>query len=163
MSRFYIKGYHWPHIIFFGLTPLLAVAGVIWRLTDGGIPGATWILAVSMLALCGLSTTGGYHRLFSHKSYRAAWPIRLFYLLFGAGAFQGSARWWCCEHRYHHLYTDTERDPYGINKGFWHAHLGWLFTKDQEPPNFDNVKDLDEDPLIRWQARYFPRLAVLMG
>lgn len=161
--KFYFRGYHWPHILFFGLTPLLAIAGVVWRLFDGGIPGATWILAVSMLALCGLSTTAGYHRLFSHRSYRAAWPARLFYLLFGAGAFQGSVRWWCCEHRYHHLYTDTERDPYGINKGFWYAHLGWLFTKDQDPSDYSNVKDLDEDPLVRWQARFFPWLAVLMG
>ncbi len=161
----YYKGCHWPHILFFVSTPLVATAGIIWRLTigAGGLPGATWILAFVMLVFCGLSTTAGYHRLFAHKTFQARLPVRLFYLFFGAGAFQGSVRWWACEHRYHHLYTDTANDPYGINKGFWHAHIGWLFTKDQEPPDFSNVKDLDQDRWIRWQDRLFPLLALLAG
>lgn len=159
----YYEGYHWPHIVFFCLTPPLAVAGVLWVVSQGGPHWATWILAALMLVFCGLSTTAGYHRLFAHKSYRARFPIRLFYLLFGAGAFQGSVRWWASEHRYHHLYTDTAQDPYGINKGFWHAHIGWLFTKDQEPPNYQNVKDLDQDRWIRWQDQVFALLAVLIG
>lgn len=159
----YYKGYHWPHIIFFSLTPIAAVGGVVWLTVNGGIPGATWALTGLMFLLCGLGVTAGYHRLFTHKSYRATWPVRLFYLVFGGAAFEGSARWWACEHRYHHLFTDTAKDPYGINKGFWHAHIGWLFTADQEPPCYDNVKDLDRDPLIRFQARFYPILAVLVG
>lgn len=162
MKLSYYKGYHWPHILFFTLTPLVAIGGITWRIVIG-TPWGTWVLALVMLALCGLSTTGGYHRLFSHKSYQAGLPLRLFYLLFGAAAFEGSVRWWACGHRTHHLYTDTQQDPYGINKGFWHAHIGWLFTKDQEPPNFDHVKDLDQDPWILLQDRFFPMLAVLVG
>jgi len=161
-SAFY-KGYHWPHILFFGFTPLLAAGGIVWVFLAGGPHGATWVLTLLMFLACGISTTGGYHRCFSHQSYSATLPVRLFYLLFGAGSFEGSARWWVCQHRYHHLYTDTEKDPYGINKGFWHAHIGWLFNKDQNPPSFDNVKDLDQDLLFRLQHRFFPVLAVGVG
>ncbi|MDO8643584.1 MAG: acyl-CoA desaturase, partial [bacterium] len=158
----YYKGLHWPHLLFFTLTPLVAIASGFWIGLNGGFHWGTVLLALAMLIFCGLSTTGGYHRLFAHKSYRAKWPVRLFFLLFGAAAFQGSARWWASGHRIHHKKTDTEQDPYGINKGFWFAHIGWLFTKDQEAP-CDNVADLDKDFLIRWQARLFPLLAVGIG
>ena len=159
----YYKGYHWPHILFFTLTPLVAVVSVIWLQQTTGLRWETSLLACVMLVLAGLSTTAGYHRLFSHKSYQARLPVRLFFLLFGAAAFQGSVRWWASGHRNHHLYTDTEKDPYGINKGFWYAHIGWLFTKDQDISDFDNVRDLDADSWIRLQARLFPVLAVLIG
>ncbi len=159
----YIKGYHWPHILFFTLTPIVAIAGTAGLLWFRGIPWQTWVLAGTLFLACGFSITGGYHRLFAHKSYQARWPVLLLYLLFGAGAFEGSALWWACQHRFHHQYTDTSKDPYGINKGFWYAHIGWLFTEDQDPPNYSNVQDLEKDALVRFQKKFFIPLSVLMG
>ena len=159
----YYKGLHWPHILFFTLTPVIAVISILWISLTTGLRWETGLLALVMLILAGLSTTAGYHRLFSHKTYEARWPARLFFLLFGAAAFQGSVRWWASGHRNHHLYTDTPKDPYGINKGFWYAHIGWLFTHDQEISHFENVKDLDADAWIRWQDRLFPLVAVGIG
>lgn len=161
--RVYWKGYHWPHVLFFTLTPLAAVVAVTWVVWNGGPHWGTWVLSAVMLFACGLATSGGYHRLFTHRTYKASWPVRLAYLFFGAASLQGSARWWACQHRYHHAYVDTDRDPYGINKGFWYAHIGWLFTQDQEPLSFENVRDLDQDPLIRWQHRFYPLIAVCTG
>ncbi len=161
--KMYIRGYHWPHILFFSASPIISIVSVSWLVAHGGPHWATWILAVVLLFATGMGTTAGYHRLFSHKSYQAKWAVRLLYLLFGGAAFEGSARWWACQHRIHHHHIDTGQDPYGINKGFWHAHIGWLFVQDQEPPNFDNIKDLDQDPLVRLQDRFYAPLAILIG
>ena len=50
----------------------------------------------------------------------------------GAAAVEGSARWWSRDHRAHHKYVDTEKDPYAATKGFFFAHCGWMFSK-QDP------------------------------
>ena len=87
-------------------TPILAIVGVIWYSINYGISwGEISILFVMYLA-SGLSITAGYHRLFSHRSHSASLPLRLFYAIFGAAAFQNSAIKWCSDHRRHHLKTD---------------------------------------------------------
>ncbi len=154
----------WVNLVFFVLSPFVAVIGTIWVIKNGGIHWATWILTLGMLYACGLSITAGYHRLFSHRTYQASWPARLFFILFGAGALEGSARWWCQEHRDHHRYVDTEKDPYGINKGFWYAHIGWLLTTEHdEKRGYGNIKDLKLDPLIRVQDKYYAVFSIFMG
>ena len=83
--------------------------------------GLDWfqvVLFFAMLAACGFSVTLGYHRLFSHITFQASWPIRLFTLIFGAGAFENSVLMWASEHRRHHKHVDHDDDPYCISKGF---------------------------------------------
>lgn len=67
--------------------------------------------------------TAGYHRLWSHTSYSATLPLRIFLAAFGAGAIEGSIRWWSRDHRAHHRYTDTDKDPYSVRKGLWYSHV----------------------------------------
>jgi stearoyl-CoA desaturase (delta-9 desaturase) len=117
----------------------------------------------ALLAASGFSVTLGYHRLFSHLTFRAKWPVRLFVLIFGASAFENSVLMWASEHRRHHKHVDHEEDPYDISKGFFHAHIGWLLFKLLPQPPFDNVNDLKKDPWIMWQHRYIHLLAVLIG
>ena len=74
-------------------------------------------------------TSAGYHRLFAHRCYTASTPLRVWWMLLGAGAFEGSVRWWSRDHRAHHRYVDTDKDPYAIIKGFWYAHVGWMLVK----------------------------------
>jgi stearoyl-CoA desaturase (Delta-9 desaturase) len=114
------------------------------------------------MALCTISNTGGYHRLFAHRAYRSAWGVRLFYLLFGAASGQGSSLQWSSDHRTHHAHTDEALDPHNVKKGFWWAHVGWLLYR-SPPPDFRNVKDLQEDPLIRFQHRFYLPLAAGIG
>ncbi|HET8761258.1 MAG TPA: fatty acid desaturase, partial [Nitrospiria bacterium] len=114
------------------------------------------------MAATGLSITGGYHRLFSHQSYQTTAPVRAFYLIFGAAACQNSALKWSSDHRYHHLYVDQDRDPYNIGRGFFWAHIGWIFFK-RSAYDFSNVQDLKKDPLVVWQNRYYVPLAIGVG
>lgn len=120
-------------------------------------------LFAAFFAATGLSITVGYHRLFSHLSFKASWPVRFFTLLFGAAAFENSAMNWAADHRRHHRHVDHDEDPYDISKGFFHAHIGWILFR--YPPDTSLVwaKDLQRDPLVVWQHRYYVPIAILVG
>lgn len=121
---------------------------------------------VAMAYVTGLSITIGYHRLFAHRAFRAAWPVRLATLVFGAAAFEGSALRWASEHRYHHRFTDQEGhpyDPHSIKRGFFHAHMGWLLRYREPELPLTNVSDIDGDPLVRLQDRLYVPLALAFG
>ena len=145
---------NWLNIVFLLGTLLIALIGTPWYLLKVGLG---WPEAVTFLVLwmfVGLSVTAGYHRLFAHKTYQAAWPVRLFFLVFGAGALENSILNWAADHRVHHAHVDEDRDPYNIQKGFWWAHIGWIFFENEPIPQ-SVVRDLAEDPLVRWQDRYY--------
>jgi stearoyl-CoA desaturase (delta-9 desaturase) len=123
-----------------------------------------WTVGLGFLwfALCGLAITGGYHRLFSHPTYKANRLLRAFYLFFGAASAQNSALKWSCDHRVHHAKTDTTADPYNIQQGFWWAHIGWVFFEN-EHVDLTVAPDLKADPLIRFQDRHYVLLAIVAG
>jgi stearoyl-CoA desaturase (delta-9 desaturase) len=116
-----------------------------------------------MVAATGFSITAGYHRHFSHGSYRCRRFVKAFYLLFGAAAFQHSALSWSAEHRRHHQYTDGDGDPYDIQRGFLWAHMGWLLFDRPESEDFSNVPDLSADSWMLAQHRYYVPMAILMS
>jgi stearoyl-CoA desaturase (Delta-9 desaturase) len=130
---------------------LTAVPAYIWHF---GLDWFQVVLFFVMFCACGFSITLGYHRLYSHLAFQAHWTVRLFVLIFGAGAFENSALLWTCEHRTHHKHVDHDEDPYDISKGLFHAHIGWLLFKLSPPPPFDNVNDLKKDAMVMWQHRY---------
>ena len=150
----------WVSIVFLLGTFLIALIGTPWYiLTHGlGLPETLTFLGIWLAV--GLSVTGGYHRLFAHKTYQAAWPVRLFFLIFGAGAIENSVLAWAADHRVHHTHVDEERDPYNITKGFWWAHIFWIFFENPTPPSQTIVRDLEADPLVAWQARWYIPIAI---
>lgn len=155
------KAFYWENILALVGTHLLGLAAVAYCI----VVQFSWLtagLGLLWLTLCMLSTTGGYHRLFAHRTYRGAAPLRLFYLLFGAAGGQASVLNWASDHRTHHARTDTDEDPYNIGRGFWWAHVGWLLYRS---PGSDrsNVNDLMADPLVRFQDRHYLSLLLGMG
>eukprot|EP01083_Nonionella_stella_P289221 984276_1 len=116
----------------------------------------TIVLSVIFYLMSGFGITAGYHRLFSHRAYSAHWLLRLFYACFGAAAVQGSIKWWCIGHRAHHRYTDTDRDPYNSERGFFYAHMGWLLLKqDYRRIGRVDIEDLKRDPIVRIQHTFY--------
>ena len=142
--------------------PILAAIGMVWYSMNYGVSGVELGIFGFMYVACGLSITAGYHRLFSHRTHKAAWPLRLFYALFGAGAFQNSAIKWCSDHRRHHLVTDTDDDPYSVLKGFFWAHIGWVMVA-QEEERVEKVDDLQADPILAFQDRHIFLIGFLVG
>jgi stearoyl-CoA desaturase (delta-9 desaturase) len=152
----------WTNILILASAHLLALAAIAWLVF---VQASPWTIGLGLVwfALCGVAITGGYHRLFAHPTYRASWPLRAFYLVFGAAAVQNSALKWSADHRIHHSKTDREEDPYNIRRGFWWAHIGWVFYKDRHPGEPRGVKDLAADALVRWQDRNYVLLAIVVG
>ena len=142
--------------------PLLAIVSVVFYSLKYGISWVEPLIFVGFYLACGLSITAGYHRLFSHRTHKAAWPMRLFYALFGAAAFQNSAIKWCSDHRRHHLKTDEEEDPYTVKKGFMWAHMGWVMV-DQGEEIVEHVEDLQSDKILAWQDRHIFLIGFLVG
>ncbi|GJM07549.1 MAG: fatty acid desaturase [marine bacterium B5-7] len=157
------KHINWTNTLFLTITPLVALIGTTYLVATHQLHWQTWVLAGIFTLLTGLAVTGGYHRLFSHRTYKAHAFVKFLFLFFGAGAFEGSAIEWSTDHRNHHLYVDTEQDPYNINEGFFHAHIGWLIHLDLSKRDFSNVEDLQADPMVAWQHKHFVVLGFFVG
>ena len=143
-------------------TPILAVTSLIYYSMNYGISWFEPVIFFFFYFASGLSITAGYHRLFSHRTHKGEWPLRLFYALFGAAAFQNSAIKWCSDHRRHHLKTDEDEDPYSVTDGFIWAHIGWVMV-DQGDEIVEHVKDLEADKILAWQDRHIFLIGFLVG
>ncbi|MFO1498266.1 MAG: fatty acid desaturase [Verrucomicrobiota bacterium] len=151
---------HWRNSLFLIgtlVTTLSAVPAYIWY---RGMDAFQLGLFLFFFAATGLSITLGYHRLYSHQSFKATWPVRFFTLLFGAAAFENSALCWAADHRRHHKHSDGDDDPYDISKGFFHAHMGWILFRCPPETSLDWVRDLQQDRLVMWQHRYYVPIAL---
>ena len=149
-----VHGKRWNLLNTLFLTGTLALALVLvpWRLATSGLGWSEALVFLAMIFAVGTAISGGYHRLFSHRAYKASWPVRFLFLCFGAAAFENSALKWASDHRVHHQHVDTEKDPYQIGKGFWYAHWTWVMEAKSLP--LAGVADLEKDPLVRWQHRH---------
>lgn len=103
--------------------------------------------------------TASAHRFFSHKSYKAKWPLRVILVIFNSVSWQNSALDWAHDHRVHHKYSDTDADPHNATRGFWFSHTGWLVR--ERHPEFVkkraemDVSDLYADPVCAFQHKYY--------
>lgn len=153
----------WINTVFLLIISLLAVVAAPWYIITHGGNAFLWSMFAFYCIATGMSITLGYHRLFSHLSFKAKWPVRLFTLVFGACAFENSALNWCSDHRRHHKHTDHDDDPYDISQGFFWAHIGWILFKRLPEPPLDNVNDLRKDKLVMWQHRWDKLIALVVG
>ncbi|MET0233283.1 MAG: acyl-CoA desaturase [Kibdelosporangium sp.] len=116
---------------------LIAAVPLLWGW------GLSWLdvgLAVFFFYFSGLGVTVGYHRLFTHNSFKAKRPMRIMLAVMGSMAVQSPPITWVADHRRHHAFSDREGDPHSpwlfgtspwaLARGFWHAHMGWIFERD---------------------------------
>lgn len=103
--------------------------------------------------------TAGSHRLWAHRSYSASLPVRIWLMMMNSIANQGSILQWSTDHRVHHIHVDTDADPHNINRGFFFAHMGWLFSARTdawaEAKKQVEIRDLEEDPVVAIQDKYY--------
>ena len=151
----------WLNVLYIVVVPLVVVPTSVWYIATHGVTWLEFAVAVTMWWATGLSITAGYHRLFSHRGYKASAPVRLFYAVFGAMAGENSVIAWASDHRYHHQHTDTEQDPYSAEKGFWFSHVGWILRGSVWGERYENVPDLRKDPILAWQHKYWLGIAVV--
>ena len=153
---------NWVTAVVFTLTPLAALILVPWYGLTHGYGLSSWLLFAFLLLATGMSITAGYHRLWAHRAYQAHWIVRLFYMVFGTMALQNSVLIWASQHRTHHRFVDdVDRDPYSAKRGFWFSHIGWILRNYPSGENdFTNARDLERDPMVAFQHRWYVPLAV---
>jgi stearoyl-CoA desaturase (delta-9 desaturase) len=154
-----LKSICWTVTLFLILNPIITFALLIPYLIFSDSYTSSQIISITLFGavfavLTNLSITMGYHRLFSHKSYEAHPILQGFLLFIGAGAFQGSALKWSSDHRIHHRFEDTDKDPYNINRGFWHAHMGWMMKHETVSLPI-SAMDLEKNKLVMLQHKYY--------
>jgi len=158
------KKIHWSGALFLCITPPLGLVLTIYHLKTEGFLWPIWLLAVVFYSITASSITGGYHRYFSHRAYKSKTWLKWFWAIWGAAAFQNSIYIWAREHRLHHRYVDTDRDPYTIKKGFFYAHFGWMLIESPPDPDLDVYgRDLAQCPVVQFQHKYYEWIAVLAG
>lgn len=150
----------WENLIWVVVVPILGLIAAAFT----PLQTKTVILATIYHGATGLGITAGYHRLWAHRSYTASRPLKIWLAAVGAGAMQHSIINWSYDHRSHHRYTDTTRDPYSVRKGLLYAHIGWLvFKHDPECQAHADVSDLTNDPIVAWQDYYYSPIAMIMA
>ncbi len=149
--------------------PIVALGFAIWLLWGHGIGIADVLLMAGLYLLTGLGVTVGFHRCFTHRSFRAVPALRVALALAGGMSFQGAVIAWVATHRRHHAFTDRPGDPHspyrygtsigGILRGLFHSHFGWMFRDDPTPVG-RYAPDLLADPVMRAVSAAFPALCV---
>lgn len=126
----------------------------------------TLIWAYICFLVCALGVTAGAHRLWSHRSYKARLPLRIFLAAANSMAFQNDIFEWSRDHRVHHKYSETDADPHNAQRGFFFSHIGWLFVRKHrdviEKGRKLDFSDLLEDPVVSFQRKYYKISVVLM-
>jgi stearoyl-CoA desaturase (delta-9 desaturase) len=123
-------------------------------------------LALGGYALRMFAVTAGFHRYFSHRSYKTSRAFQFVLALLGTASMQNGPLWWASWHRHHHKYSDTARDPHSPRHvGLWRSHLGWVLDGAHDDPILANVKDLVRYPELRFLERHkwLPLIAYALG
>ncbi len=154
---------NWLNALILTTTPPAAVLGLVFYIHGSGFALSDLGIFLTFYALSGMGITAGYHRLLAHRAYQANPVVKFILLGFGASALQNSALSWVSDHRYHHQHTDEPADPYNIQRGFFWAHMGWIFFKPETERVFPNVPDLKKDRIVMWQHRNYLKVAAFFG
>jgi stearoyl-CoA desaturase (delta-9 desaturase) len=134
--------------------PFLALHLLPLAMLWTGVPVRALVMAAVLYFGRMFFITAGYHRYFSHRSYRAGRPVQLLLAVGGTTALQRGPLWWAAHHRHHHRWSDTDRDVHSPIRGFWWSHVGWILCDRYGATDHDAVKDLAKFPELRWLDRH---------
>jgi stearoyl-CoA desaturase (delta-9 desaturase) len=129
--------------------------------------GVTWqalALCVTLYWLRIFAIGAGYHRYFSHRSYSTSRAFQFVLAFMSQTTTQKSVIWWASKHRHHHLYSDTGHDVHSPrHHGFIYSHLGWIFSRKHDEPDFAKVSDLTRYPELMWLHKFEVLPAILLA
>jgi stearoyl-CoA desaturase (delta-9 desaturase) len=141
------RDFGWLVSLPFYAVHVAAVVGVV-------LVGFSWqgvALALGLYYLRMFGVTGGYHRYFSHRTYRTSRAFQFFLAVLAQTSVQKGALWWAAHHRDHHKYSDTPKDPHSYRDyGFWYSHVGWILSTETEDTDYSRIPDMARYPELRW-------------
>jgi stearoyl-CoA desaturase (Delta-9 desaturase) len=145
--------------------PLGLLVFAAWRAWGGALRWSDLVVLAILYPLTGLGVTVGFHRLFTHRSFKTGRALRFTLAAFGSAAIEGPLIEWVSNHRKHHAFSDETGDPHspqhhgagvrGTLRGLLHAHVGWILRGDALATPERYAKDLLADPVARFVDRTF--------
>jgi stearoyl-CoA desaturase (Delta-9 desaturase) len=119
-----------------------------------GVTARSLVLCTATFWVRVFFITAGYHRYFSHRSYKLGRVTQFVMAFGGATACQRGVLWWAGHHRAHHRHADTDRDPHSPKKGFWWSHMGWILCDHADATAQRSIRDFARYPELRLLERY---------
>ncbi|XP_050532893.1 acyl-CoA Delta-9 desaturase-like [Daktulosphaira vitifoliae] len=154
----------WHNVVLITLVHVLSVVGMYHIRHTIKYPTILWGFIVGGIG--GFGVTGGAHRYYTHRSYKAKLPLQIILLACYAVSGQNSIPDWVRDHRVHHKFSETDADPHNANRGFFFSHVGWLMQR-KHPEVYRRGKvvdmsDINNDPLVQFHTKYFILLKLLL-
>jgi stearoyl-CoA desaturase (Delta-9 desaturase) len=131
---------------------IVAIAGV-------AITGWSWsglALAIASYYVRMFGITAGFHRYFSHRTYKMGRVMQFLMALLGTLSVQKGVLWWAAHHRKHHKLSDQPGDVHSVRQdGFWYSHLGWILVDKNDETDYARIKDFTKYPELMWLNRWW--------
>jgi len=145
-------------IAFFGIH--LATIAAFWLPFSWGLVA----LAVGLYLIRMFAITAGYHRYFSHRSFKTSRAFQFVLAVLGLTSMQKGPLWWAAHHRHHHRHSDQPEDIHSPHQdGLYWSHMGWVLSDDYQATNLGRIADFAKYPELRWLDRYHQVPGVVMG
>ena len=146
-------------VIYPAATPFILVHLACFAAIWTGVTQKALILAIALYIVRMFGITAGYHRYFSHRSFKTSRVFQFALALLASSSAQKGVLWWASKHREHHRHSDTALDVHSPRRfGLFFAHIGWVYATKRGAANYENVKDLTKYPELVWLNRniYLP-------
>lgn len=166
-----LKRSHRAFLLLSSILPVLGVMAAIALLWQRAVGAGDIALMVAFYTLCGFGISMGFHRLFSHRSFRASRPLKIALAVLGTFAGHGPVIAWVAHHRKHHTFADQDGDPHSpyafgrggrlrALRGLWFAHIAWRFSDNVKVDAFRYAPDLLRDRDLRFISRHFIAITI---
>jgi len=153
-----MKDLVWKNVMFFVYLHIGSFYG-IYQIFTGQCTIATILMTILLVHWGLLGITAGAHRLWSHKAYKAKWPLKIILTFFNTIAHQNGIWVWVLDHRVHHKFQDSAADPHDAGRGLFFSHFGWLMINERdevdEKRKTIDMSDCIADPFVMFQKKYY--------
>jgi stearoyl-CoA desaturase (delta-9 desaturase) len=143
------------HIKFWASIPFfiahIACLAVFWT----GVDWKAFTMFVGLFLIRKFGVTAGYHRYFSHKTFKTSRIGQFLLALLATSSTQKGPLWWAAHHRLHHQNSDLPQDVHSpVRDGFWWSHMGWILSSRYDETEFSVIPDFAKYPELRWLNKY---------
>lgn len=147
-----------------GATPFMLIHvlafGAIWT----GVTPAAAICCGVLYFVRMFAVTGGYHRYFSHRTYKTSRAFQFVLAFLAQSTAQRGVLWWGAHHRHHHRWSDQKEDIHSVAQdGFWYSHVLWIFERNNQETDYNRIRDFARFPELRFLDRFHLIPPVVMG
>jgi stearoyl-CoA desaturase (delta-9 desaturase) len=142
-------------IIYPASIPFVLVHVACFAAFWSGVTTTALIICIGLYVIRMFGVTAGYHRYFSHRSFKTSRAFQFVLAFLAQSSAQRGILWWAAKHRHHHRHSDTDLDVHSPRmRGFLYSHVGWIFHPQHGETDVDAIPDLTKYPELVWLNRH---------